>query len=300
MKNLLIGSHVSFQKEKQLLGSVEETLSYGGNCFMIYTGAPQNTARQPINQDLTKQAYQLMKKTNIDPNHVVVHAPYIVNLANGSDFAVNFLKQEVTRLEELGLKYLVLHPGSYVKLTKEEGINNIVKGLNKIITKDQKTFICLEIMAGKGTEIGTSFLELKQIIDKLQYPEKIKICLDTCHLNDAGYDIANFDLIIEEIENVIGENMIACIHINDSKNEQGSHKDRHENLGFGNLGFDNLINIIYHSKLESVPKILETPYVSLNEESKKRLYPPYKFEIKMIKTKQFDPNLLKKIRQYYH
>ncbi len=299
MSELLIGSHVSFQKNEQLLGSVKEALRYNANCFMIYTGAPQNTSRQPVDKNLTLAAYELMKANNIKLANIVVHAPYIINLANGSDFAISFLKQEIQRCQLLGLDKIIIHPGSYVKLSKEEGINNIVNALNKIIKKEQKVFICLEVMAGKGTEIGASLQELKQIIDGVNYSEKLKICLDTCHLHDGGYNITNFDDILKEADELFGLSSLACIHINDSKNESGSHKDRHENLGFGDLGFENLLKIIYHPKLKEIPKILETPYITETENSKIRLYPPYKFEIAMIRAKKFNPNMKEEARTYY-
>lgn len=292
---LIIGSHVSYKKATGLVGSVKEAIGYGSNTFMFYTGAPQNTMRSSIDLELTKEAFELMKENNIDFNNVIVHAPYIVNLANNTDFAVEFLKQEIKRVEELGMTKLVLHPGSSVKLNKEEGIQNIINGLNKI--GESNVLICLETMAGKGSEIGSNFEELKQIIDGVDY--ELGICMDTCHISDAGYDINKFDEILNKFDEIIGLDKLKCIHINDSKNEINTHKDRHENIGFGYIGFDNMINIIYHEKLKEVPKILETPYVTLDETSKEKSYPPYKFEIEMIKNKKFNENLLNDIRNYY-
>lgn len=302
MKNLILGCHVSFTKDSQLLGSVKEALSYGANTFMFYTGAPQNTNRSNIDVNLTSEAHELMKNSNVDINNVVVHAPYIINLANNGnnyDFSIEFLKEEIKRTEALGVDKLVLHPGSHVGLGSEVGIKNIIEALNKIITKDQKVIICLETMAGKGSEVGISFEQIKQIIDGVNIKEKIGVCLDTCHINDAGYDLNKFDNILEEFDNSIGLDKLKCIHINDSKNEIGMHKDRHENFGLGTIGFDKLLSIVYHEKLTDIPKILESPYVSIDEESKKRLYPPYKFEIEMIKNKAFNNELLTKIRSYY-
>lgn len=292
---MIIGSHVSFKKDTQLLGSVKEALSYGSNTFMIYTGAPQNTLREKINPDLTKEAYRLMQENNIDFNDVIVHAPYIVNMASQNDFAVTFLKEEIKRVEQLGLNKLVLHPGSSVKLSQEDGIQNIIDNLNKV--GKSKVTILLETMAGKGSELGKTFEEIKQIIDNVDY--ELGVCLDTCHINDAGYDISDFDKVLTDFDRIIGLKYLKCIHINDSKNLINSHKDRHENIGFGNLGFDNLIKIIYHEKLKNIPKILETPYIAKNDDSKERLYPPYKFEIEMIKNKKFNPNLIAEIRNYY-
>lgn len=292
---MIIGSHVSFKKDKQLVGSVEEALSYGSTTFMFYTGAPQNTNRQPIDNNLTEEAIELMRD-KIDINNVIVHAPYIINLASSNDFAVDFLKQELKRVEQLKMTKLVLHPGSSVKLSREEGIKNIIDNLNNV--GQSKVLILLETMAGKGTELGKNFLEIKEIIDGVNYP--IGVCLDTCHINDAGYDLTNFDKILDLFDDIIGLDKLKCVHINDSKNLINTHKDRHENIGYGTIGFDNLIKIIYHDKLKGIPKILETPYVSKDDTSKEKLYPPYKFEIEMILNKKFNDNLINDIRNYYN
>ena len=297
--NLIIGSHVSYKNNTGMLGSVKEALSYGANTFMFYTGAPQNTNRGEINDLLTLEAYKLMKENNINLEKVIVHAPYIVNLANFNnfDFSVSFLTNEVERCNLLGIKYLVLHPGSAVNTSREEAIKNIAKGLNLILDNDYNVTILLETMAGKGNEVGKTFEELSEIINLVKYKDKIGVCMDTCHLNDAGYDITNFDKLLEEFDKLIGINKIGCIHINDSKNDRDSHKDRHENFGFGTLGFDTLIKIIYHEKLKDIPKILETPYVTKDDNSKEREYPPYKYEIEMIRNKVFDEDLITKIRE---
>ena len=299
--DLIIGSHVSFKSDTQLIGSVKETLSYGANTFMFYTGAPQNTSRGQINDNLTKEALSLMEKNNIDINNVVVHAPYIINLANKDnlEFSTSFLKQEIRRCESLGIKKLVLHPGSHVGQGIDVGIKNIIDGLNMTLEPDMNIFICLETMAGKGSELGKTFDELKEIIDGVKLKDKIMVCLDTCHINDAGYDIASFNEVLDEFDRIIGLERLGCIHINDSKNVLGSHKDRHENIGFGTIGYTNLINVIYHDKLKDIPKILETPYIGNSDDDKERLYPPYKFEIEMIRNKEFNENLLKDIRNYY-
>lgn len=279
---LIIGSHVGFNKNNQLLGSLEEALLYGSNTFMFYTGAPQNTARYPINDELTYLALEKMKENNIDYNNVIVHAPYIINLANRLDeekyqFAVNFLLQELERCEILGITKLVLHPGSHVGQGIDNGIENIINGLNKILDKTNVT-ILLETMSGKGTEIGSNFSELKKIIDGVKENNKIGICMDTCHLHDSGYDVSDFDKLLDEFDKKIGLKYLKCIHINDSKNICGAKKDRHENIGYGYIGFDNLIKIIYNSRLDNIPKILETPYI--NGEA------PYKEEIAMINSKK--------------
>lgn len=300
--DLIIGSHVSYKSGKQLLGSVVEALSYGANTFMFYTGAPQNTNRSTIDDNLTKEAYQLMEENGINPKNVIVHAPYIINLANDGasyDFAIKFLKEEIKRVDKLGMKYLVLHPGSHVGLGIEKGLDNIINGLNFVLSEDNDVIICLETMAGKGSELGTSFEQIKKIIDGVKLSDKLMVCLDTCHINDAGYDLNNFDAVLDEFDRIIGLNNLACLHINDSKNERGSHKDRHENIGIGTIGFDNLIKVIYNERLDGIPKILETPYIGDTDDSKERLYPPYKFEIEMIKNKKFDADFLNKIRNYY-
>lgn len=292
---LLLGSHVGFKKDSQLLGSLEETFSYGANTFMFYTGAPQNTNRYPIMDGFTLEAMNLMKEKGLDYSKVVVHAPYIVNLANDKDpdkfmFSVRFLQEELERCELLGIRYLVLHPGSHVGLGVDTAISNIAKGLNMILGTHPVT-ILLETMAGKGTEVGSSLEEIKRIIDLVDDKEHIGVCLDTCHLNDAGYDMSKFDSFLEQFDSLIGISKIGCVHVNDSKNDLGAHKDRHENFGFGTIGFDNLISIIYNERLENVPKILETPYVD-------REFAPYKYEIEMIKNKKFDSQLIEKIRNH--
>jgi len=292
---LIIGSHVGFKKDTQLLGSLEEALSYDANTFMFYTGAPQNTARNKIEDGLTLQALTLMKEKNIDLEKVVVHAPYIINLCNEEkfEFSVNFLTEEINRVNQLGVKYMVLHPGSHVGLGFEKGIENIIKGLNMVFTNVKDTnnvIILIETMAGKGTEVGITLEQIKQIIDGVDDKEHIGVCLDTCHLNDAGYDLKDFDKYLDEFDKEIGIEKIGCIHINDSKNERGAHKDRHENIGLGTIGFDTLINVIYNNRLENIPKILETPYVD-------KVYAPYKYEIKMIRDKIFNENLIEDIKK---
>ena len=280
---LIIGSHVGYKKDSGLVGSVKEALSYDANTFMFYTGAPQNTIRSSIDLENVREAYKLMQDNGIDKNNVIVHAPYIINLANGDEskfnFSCNFLSEELKRVNTLGMKYLVLHPGSHVGQGVDIGISNIIKALNEVLSDDESNImILLETMAGKGSELGKTFEELKQIIDGIKKKERIGICLDTCHLNDAGYNLKNFDEVLESFDKIIGINKIKCIHINDSKNPLGSHKDRHENIGKGTIGLDNLINIINNSKLKDVPKILETPYIDGKA--------PYKEEIALIKSKK--------------
>lgn len=298
---MILGSHVSFSKE-QILGSVKEAISYGANAFMIYTGAPQNTRRNAINLNYLKEAQFLMKENNISIDNVICHAPYIINLANKEKidswyFSISFLKNEINRCEILGIKYIVLHPGSSVNLSREEGINNIIEALNAVISDNQKCMILLETMAGKGSECGRTLEEIKAILDGVN-SKNIGVCIDTCHLNDAGYDMSNFDDFLMKFDKIVGINKIKCVHVNDSKNILDSHKDRHENLGFGTIGFDNLLKVINNEKLKDVPKILETPYVN-REGEKELVFPPYKFEIDMIKKGIFDDKLIENVRNYY-
>lgn len=289
---LIIGSHVGYKKDSQLLGSLNEALGYGANTFMFYTGAPQNTSRYPIDDNLSVEAFKKMKEIGLDYSKVVVHAPYIVNLANGDEvkfnFAVQFLKEELKRCAKLGIKKVVLHPGSHVGLGIDKGIENIAKGLNLVLGEEDVT-ILLETMAGKGSEVGSKLEEIRRIIDLVEDKKHIGVCIDTCHLSDAGYDISKFDEFLDEFDKIIGIEKIGCVHVNDSKNEMGSHKDRHENIGFGKIGFETLLKVIYNKRLENVPKILETPYVD-------KEYPPYKYEIKMIRNKEFDSTLIDKIK----
>ena len=282
---MIIGSHVHF-KNKQILDSVLEAVQYKANTFMFYTGAPQNTIRSSIKKEYLEEAKKIMAENNIDINNVICHAPYIINLANNLEeskyeFSKEFLREEIDRCEELEVKYLVLHPGSSVKIDRNIAIDNIIRAINDITKEDDKCTILLETMAGKGTEIGCNLEEIAYIVKNVK--NKIGVCLDTCHLNDSGININNFDDYLDEFEKQVGIDKIKCIHVNDSKNEINTHKDRHENFGFGTIGFDALMKVINNPKLKDVPKILETPYI----EDK----PPYKFEIEMIKEGKFNPNL---------
>ena len=300
---LIIGSHVSFGQD-QILGSLKEALSYNANTFMFYTGAPTNTLRKAINPKFTEEALTLMQENNIDINNVICHAPYIVNLGNKKDldkyeFSINFIREELKRCDEMHITKMVLHPGNAVGISKQEGLDNIAEALNKILDGTTKCRILLETMAGKGSECGCNIDELSFIINKVNKQDQIGVCLDTCHLSDSGYDMSNFNAYLEEFKTKIDLNKIGCIHINDSKNPLGSHKDRHENIGIGCIGFTNLINIIYNDQLANIPKILETPYIGENDEDKERIYPPYRFEIAMILNKEFDPDFRNKIRTYY-
>lgn len=293
---MLIGSHVSMSGKKMLLGAAEEAASYQANTFMIYTGAPQNTRRKPIEEMNIAAGEAYMAEHDL--HDIVVHAPYIINLGNtikpeNFGFAVEFLREEIRRSEALGAKQIVLHPGAHVGAGAEAGIQQIIKGLNEVLHKDQTAQIALETMAGKGTEVGRTFEELAQIIDGVTLNEKLSVTFDTCHTNDAGYNVKeDFDGVLSEFDRVIGLDRLKVIHLNDSKNPMGSHKDRHANIGFGTIGFEALNAIAHHEKLAGLPKILETPYVGEDKKNKKA---PYGFEIAMLRAQTFDPDLLEKI-----
>lgn len=289
---LKLGSHVSMSGKKMLLGASEEAASYGANTFMVYTGAPQNTRRKKI-EDLNIEAgIKHMQENGM--LEVVVHAPYIINIGNSTkpetfQLGVDFLTSEIQRTEALGAKQIVLHPGAHVGAGTEEGIKKIIEGLNEVLTPEQNVQIALETMAGKGSECGRTFEELAAIFDGVHLNDKLSVCFDTCHTHDSGYDIINdFDGVLNEFDKLIGINRLKVLHINDSKNERGAAKDRHENIGFGKIGFDALNYIVHHPQLMEVPKILETPYVGTDKNNKK---PPYKLEIEMLKNKEFVPSL---------
>jgi deoxyribonuclease-4 len=284
--------------KKMLLGSSEDAYSYGANTFMIYTGAPQNTRRKPIEELNIEAGGQHMKEHGMED--IVVHAPYIINIANTvkpATFAlgVDFLRTEIERTSALGAKQIVLHPGAHVGAGADAGIAKIIEGLNEVLTQEQEVQIALETMAGKGTEIGRTFDELAKIIDGVTFNEKLSVCLDTCHIHDAGYHMkAGFDDVLNEFDKIIGVDRIKVVHVNDSKNERGAGKDRHENIGFGHIGFKDLHYAVFHEEFETIPKILETPFVGEDKKNKK---PPYQFEIAMLKNGIFDETLREKIAE---
>jgi len=293
---LKIGSHVSMSGKKMLLAASEEAVSYGSTTFMIYTGAPQNTRRKKIEELNIEAGLAHMKAHGID--EIVVHAPYIINIGNTTnpatfELGVNFLQSEIERTEAIGAKQIVLHPGAHVGSGSEAGIKKIIEGLNEVLTNDHDVQIALETMAGKGSECGKTFEELAMIIDGVTNNHRLSVCFDTCHTHDAGYNIVeDFDGVLNEFDKIIGIDRIKVLHINDSKNPRGAAKDRHENIGFGHIGFKALNYIVHHPQLADVPKILETPFVGEDKDNKK---PPYKFEIEMFRNQTFDENLLEKI-----
>lgn len=293
-----IGSHVSMSGKDMLLGSAKEAVSYGADTFMFYTGAPQNTRRKDISELNIDAAWEYMNTHSIDG--IIVHAPYIINLGNTVkpetfSLAVEFLAKEIERTISCRSHTLILHPGAHVGAGTEAGTAQIIKGLNEVLTADTDCVIALETMAGKGSEIGRTFEELARIYDGVVHNEKLRVCFDTCHTSDSGYDIIRrFDDVIREFDHILGKEQIAVFHINDSKNAPGAAKDRHENIGFGQIGFDALNYIVRHPDFENVPKILETPWIP-SPDDRKKSYPPYKHEIAMLRKGVFDPGLKEKV-----
>ena len=293
MAEILLGSHVGMSGKEMFLGSVKEAESYGANVLMVYTGAPQNTRRKEIGELRIDEGISYAEKAGI--REIVIHAPYIINLGNMEkpemfDFGVEFLAKEIDRAAACKSQTLILHPGAHVGAGVETGLQQVIKGLNEVLTKDTPLHIALETMAGKGSELGRSFEELAAIYDGVVYSDKLRVCFDTCHTHDSGYDIrGNFDGVIDEFDHLIGKDQIAVFHINDSKNVRGAKKDRHANLGTGEIGFDALSYIVHHPDFEQIPKILETPYIPSPTKEKKS-YAPYKYEIAMLRASQFDKN----------
>ena len=292
-----IGSHVSNNGTLMLVGSAKEALSYNENCFMLYLGAPQNTIRKPFEELHSKEFLEILRSNNICKDDVIVHAPYIVNLGQSDlekhDFGVRIITNELKTMEKIGLKYLVLHPGNHMNLGVEVGLTYITQSLIEILenTKDDHTVILIETMAGKGSECCYEFSQIAKIINTIN-SDRIGVCFDTCHTNDAGYDLVNdYEGVINEFDRIVGLDKIKAFHINDSMNEIGSHKDRHANIGFGTIGFDTLTKFIYDERFENIPKILETPYVKGTKDS----YPPYKEEIEAIRLHKFNDKLIEEV-----
>lgn len=293
-----IGSHVGMSGKEMLLGSAKEAVSYGADTFMFYTGAPQSTRRKEISELNIDPAWEYMKEHGID--EIIVHAPYIINLGNAVkpetfSLATEFLAKEIERTVSCRSHILILHPGAHVGEGVETGIRQIVKGLNEVLTADTGCYIALETMAGKGSEIGRTFEELAAIYDGVVHNDRLRVCFDTCHTSDSGYDIIHhFDDVIGEFDRILGKDQIAVFHINDSKNAPGAAKDRHENIGFGSIGFDALNYIVHHPDFEDVPKILETPYIP-SPENPKKSFAPYRYEIEMLRSGVFDSQMKERI-----
>ncbi|WP_278568296.1 deoxyribonuclease IV [Amedibacillus dolichus] len=290
---MIIGSHVSMSAPDYVLGSVKEALSYGANALMLYTGAPQNTRRKAMEELKVKEALALLDEHHIPHEHIIVHAPYIINLANCQkqetfELGVEFLRKEIERVKALGAKYLVLHPGSHVQAGEEAGLTRIVEGLDLAMENIGEVEIAIETMAGKGSELGYNFEQIRYLMEHAKHGDRLRVCMDTCHLYDAGFDVSDFDAILEAFDRVISLERLVCIHVNDSKNVRGARKDRHANIGFGEIGFDALNRIVHHEKLQHVVKILETPWVDG--------VAPYKHEIAMLKAGIFDQEIMTKLK----
>lgn len=287
MSEIKLGCHVGMPGKDMFLASAREAASYGANVFMLYTGAPQNTRRKDISNLNIDAGWEYAHEHGID--EIVVHAPYIINLANTVkpetyELAVEFLEKEIARTAAMRSRILVLHPGSHVNAGAEAGIAQIIKGLNTVLEKnDDDVFIALETMAGKGSEIGRSFEEIKTIFDGVNKKDRLRVCFDTCHVNDAGYDIVNhYDDVFAEFDKVIGLDRIAVFHVNDSMNPLGAHKDRHANIDNGTIGYDTLHRLVHDERFADIPKILETPWLC-EEGSAKKTIPPYKEEIAWLR-----------------
>lgn len=289
----LIGANVHMATPGMFPGAVAEAVSYGATSLQFYLGAPQNTRRKPVAEMAVPAGLAAMQTAGL--SHLVIHAPYIVNLGNTKKpesfaFAVQFMREEIARADALHAYAMPFHPGAHVGAGPEAAIAQIAQGLNQILTAETRVSLALETMAGKGTEIGRSFEELAAIIARLDHPEKVGVTLDTCHLNDAVYPVAtHFDDVLEEFDRVIGLAKLRVVHLNDSKNPQGSHKDRHANLGAGTIGFDALNAIAHHPQLTQIPKILETPYVGPD---KTHMVPPYGVEINWLRSGDYRPEEL--------
>lgn len=296
---MIIGSHVSNSGNDMLLAAAKEAVGYQANTFMVYMGAPQNTVRKKIDQFKIDEMKQYLQEQNIDIANIVVHAPYILNFAQPNpekrQFAVDFLVQEIEYVHQAGFSQIVIHPGAHVKEGVDVGLQYIAESLAEVLQRTQhtKVTIALETMAGKGTECAARFEEIQYLLKTLNH-ERLGVCLDTCHIHDAGYDIVqDYEGVIASFDNIIGLDKITVLHINDSKNTCGARKDRHENIGFGNIGFDTLSKFVWDERFSHIPKILETPYVK--DETKGKSYAPYQYEIAMFLQNRFDTSLKEKI-----
>ncbi len=287
---MILGCHVSMSAPEYVLGSVKETLSYGADALMLYTGAPQNTRRKAVSELFVEEARDLLEHSGIPMEHVIVHAPYVINPANSvkpevMDLARSFLIEETRRTAAIGASYMVLHPGSFTSTDLETGIQTAAQQFNAISDElAEGVTICLETMAGKGSEIGFELEQLAELLSLTVHPEYFGFCLDTCHMNDAGYDISDFDALLNQFDHILGLSNLKVIHLNDSKNVRGARKDRHENIGFGTIGFEALYQVASCSRTEHIPKILETPYVGGK--------PPYQIEIAQLRSGIFDKTAL--------
>jgi deoxyribonuclease-4 len=293
-EKIWIGSHLPMSAPNYYPGTCQKALAYGETAFMFFTGAPQNTDRSPTSLFKISEGRLFLKEHGFDESKIMVHAPYIINLGNKDNhvtynIAKNFLLKELSRVQDFGVKLLVLHPGSSVGASADYGIASIVEGLNEVLSNDKTDVtICLETMAGKGSEIGRTFEELAAIIKGVDKKERIGICLDTCHINDYGMDVADIAGVLKHFDETLGFSRLKVIHLNDSKNPRGSHKDRHENIGYGTMGFDTLERWAKEPRLAAVPKILETPLLEDGTA-------PYAKEIAMLVSGKFEPGWREKL-----
>lgn len=287
MEMIKLGSHVGMAGKEMFLASVKEAEAYGANVLMLYTGAPQNTKRKEIKDLNIDAGWEYAKQAGIE--EIIVHAPYIINLANTVkpeifELATEFLEKEIHRTAAMRSKILVLHPGSHLNMGADVGIAQVIKGLNLVLDEnDDDVYIALETMAGKGSELGRTFEELKMIYDGVNKRNRLRVCFDTCHVSDAGYDLVNdYEGVLQRFDEVIGLEQIAVMHMNDSMNPCGAHKDRHANIGEGYIGFETLQRLVHDERFLAIPKILETPW-RCAEGSDKKTIPPYKEEIARLK-----------------
>lgn len=255
-----IGCHLS--ASKGYLAMAKQAVSIGANTFQFFTRNPRGGKAKEINEDDVKAFLQYSKEHGI--NRILAHAPYTLNACSADsgirEFAKNTMADDLKRMEYTPGNYYNFHPGSHVGQGVEVGIDFIAEMLNEILTKEQTTTVLLETMSGKGSEVGRNFEELKAIIDKVKLKDKLGVCLDTCHIWDGGYDVVNnFDGVLDEFDKIIGLEKLKAIHLNDSKNDLASHKDRHEKIGEGKIGLDAISKIINNDRIKNLPFYLETP-----------------------------------------
>ncbi|HEZ7989016.1 MAG TPA: deoxyribonuclease IV [Ruminococcus sp.] len=257
---LYIGCHLSASKGYKDMG--KQALKINANTFAFFTRNPRGGSAKAINQSDIDAFMEIYNENKF--GKLVAHAPYTMNACAADEkireFALNAMKDDIKRMEYTPNNYYNFHPGSHVKQGAEVGIKLISEQINNVITAEQSTIILLETMAGKGSEVGRNFEEIRNIIDNVELNDKLGVCLDTCHVWDGGYDIVNnLDGVLEEFDRIIGLERLKAVHLNDSLNPLGAHKDRHAKIGEGYIGLDALINVINHPYLKELPFILETP-----------------------------------------
>ena len=257
---MVIGAHMSIAKGIEQ--AAKDVVKMNANTMQIFSRNPRGSSYKTYSEKEIAGFQKIRKDYAFGP--ILAHAPYTLNLASNKEetyeFACMVIREDLARMDELGIELLVFHPGSHTGIGTEAGIQNIIRGLNQAIKKEQNILVLLETMSGKGTEVGVTFEELKAIRDGVTYPEKIGICLDTCHVFSAGYDIIkDLDGVLDEFDRVIGLEHLKAIHLNDSMTPFGAHKDRHECIGAGLIGEEAIMNVIRHPRLQGIPIFLETP-----------------------------------------